>query len=582
MTQRRAILIAASEFPEEPSLQALRCPKNDVAGLAEALTSPEFGMFTDPLIFVNEPSHSTERAINRVFKEAGRDDQILIYYSGHGKQDSAGHLHLATTDTEADALETSSIAVGTLRRLIDNYACKHVALILDCCFGGAVGKDFLKSGVDDHLKLTFDGRGIYILTASTATQTAREKEGDEYSLFTKHILQGIRQGEADHDDDGLVSLDDLFEYVKTRVPREAPQYPTKWEFGVQGNSLFIARAVRTFSAERLRVFKEKILSVENDIDDDVFEHAYRVIKENQPKRDKDLFTLLDDLCEGRLTPGKFSGRWLRFGLVAPASGGQIVQPRVSESKPAPGQTPESPTRAVADQSSFTEDLKGVPLEMIFVPGDTFKMGSPKGKGSDDERPQHDVTMPGFYIGKFQITQAQWEAVMGKNPSSFKGDPALPVENVSWNDAKQFCEKLAQMTGKAYRLPSEAEWEYACRAGTTGDHAGDLDAMAWYYKNSESKTHPVGQKQPNAFGLCDMHGNVWEWCEDVWHSDYKGAPTDGSAWLSGGNSRRRVVRGGSWDYDDFNCRSARRDSLVPGYHYYILGVRVVVSARTLTP
>jgi hypothetical protein len=155
--RRRAILIAASEFPEEPSLQTLRCPKNDVAGLAEALTSPDFGLFTDPLTFINEPSHSTLRAVNRVFKEAGRDDQILIYYSGHGKPDAAGHLHLATSDTEVDALETSSICIGTLRQLIDNYACKQVALILDCCFGGAVGKDFL-SGVGIRVPRWNDGR----------------------------------------------------------------------------------------------------------------------------------------------------------------------------------------------------------------------------------------------------------------------------------------------------------------------------------------------------------------------------------------------------------------------------------------
>jgi formylglycine-generating enzyme required for sulfatase activity len=586
--QRRAILIAASEFPEEPSLQTLRCPKNDVTALAEALTSAEFGLFTDPLIFVNEPSHSTQRAINRVFKQAGRDDQILIYYSGHGKQDFAGHLHLATADTEADALETSSIAVGTLRRLIDNHACKQVALILDCCFGGAVGKDFLKSGVDDHLKLTFDGRGIYILTASTATQTAREKEGDQYSLFTKHILQGIRQGEADHDDDGLISLDDLYEYVKTRVPREAPQYPTKWEFGVQGTSLFIARAVRTFSAERLLVFKEKILGVEKDIDDDVFEHAYRVIKENQPKRDKDLFALLDDLCEGRLSPGKFSGRWLKLTPARPPEQEKKApppqQPEKKAQSPAPAiVTPpqlekKAPPRKQVE--SFTDDLNGVPLEMIYVPGGSFKMGSPEGEGYDNERPQHDVTVPGFYIGKYQVTQAQWEAVMGKNPSHFKGDPALPVESVSWNDAKEFCEKLAQMTSKAYRLPSEAEWEYACRAGTTGDHAGDLDAMAWYDKISGNKTHPVGQKQPNAFGLYDMHGNVWEWCEDVWHDSYKDAPSDGSAWLSGGDSSRRMLRGGSFITLARYCRSAFRSDSDARVLDVGVGFRVVVSARTM--
>src|SRR5262245_16640321 len=220
--------------------------------------------------------------------------------------------------------------------------------------------------------------------------------------------------------------------------------------------------------------------------------------------------------------------------------------------------------------------------MIFIPGGLFKIGSPKGAGRDSERPQFDVTVPDFYLGKFLITQAQWQAVTGKNPSRFNDDPALPVENISWNDAKVFCEKLAQVTGKAYRLPSESEWEYACRAGTTGDHAGDPDELAWHWKNSDNKTHPIGQKQPNAFGLYDMHGNVWEWCRDVWHGNYNGAPTDGSAWLSGGDRNFRVVRGGSWYSNEFNCRSASRDRFDPRTLNNNLGVRVVVSAGTLTP
>jgi formylglycine-generating enzyme required for sulfatase activity len=619
--RRRAILIAASEFPEEPSLQTLRCPKNDVAGLAEALTSPDFGLFTDPLTFINEPSYPTLRAINRVFKEASRDDQILIYYSGHGKQDTAGNLHLATADTETSALETSSIAIGTLRRLIDNHACKQVALILDCCFGGAVSKDFLKSGVDDQLKQTFHGRGIYILTASTATQTAREKEGDDYSLFTKHILQGIREGEADHDDDGLISLDDLYEYVKTRVPREAPQYPTKWEFGVQGNSLFIARAVRTYSPDRLRAFREKIKSVDDYLLPEVFDHAYKVIRENQPKRDKEFLALLETLLEGRMTISEFSSHWLkltsalspeRSGKAPPQLGNKIQPPSPVVITP-PKDKPTShlddhvtfidfggvnrgldidvyrvvsdPTtedsRSIPAHTSFTENLNGVPLEMIFVPGGSFEMGSTKGFWRNN-RPQHEVTVPDFFIGKYQITQAQWEAVMDKNPSHFKGDPALPVENISWNEAKEFCKKLAQMTGNAYRLPSEAEWEYACRAGTTGDYAGELDAIAWYSNNSGSRTHPVGQKQPNAFGLYDMHGNILEWCEDVWHTSYKDAPVDGSAWLNGGDPSRRIVRGGFMNAFGYICGSGYRDKFDLSNRNLLLGVRVAASTRALTP
>jgi formylglycine-generating enzyme required for sulfatase activity len=232
--------------------------------------------------------------------------------------------------------------------------------------------------------------------------------------------------------------------------------------------------------------------------------------------------------------------------------------------------------------SFTDDLNGVPLEMIFVPGGTFKMGSPKGEGDNNERPQHDVTVPDFYMGKYQVTQSQWKAVMGKNPSHFKGRSDLPVENISWDDAEEFCEKLSQMTGKEYRFPSEAEWEYACRSGTTGDYAGDLNAMAWYRKNSDRKSHPVGRKRPNAFGLYDMHGNVREWCCDVWHESYRNAPTDGSAWLGRSNPYviNRVIRGGSWNLDEDACRSASRDGSVDSGYYSSVGVRVVVSANAL--
>jgi eukaryotic-like serine/threonine-protein kinase len=242
-----------------------------------------------------------------------------------------------------------------------------------------------------------------------------------------------------------------------------------------------------------------------------------------------------------------------------------------------------PKPAVADKlgvaARFSENLNGATLEMVLIPGGKFLMGSPKGTGYDSERPQHEVSVPAFYCGKYQVTQAQWQAVMGNNPSHFKGDLKRPVETISWEEAQAFCKKLSTLTGKTYRLPSEAEWEYACRAGTTGDCTGELEAMAWYWENASGTTHPVGQKQANKFELYDMHGNVWEWCEDVWHKDYNGAPTDGSAWLSGGDASRRVLRGGSWINYGAIVRSANRNRVMPSVRNNNFGLRVVVSART---
>jgi formylglycine-generating enzyme required for sulfatase activity len=186
--------------------------------------------------------------------------------------------------------------------------------------------------------------------------------------------------------------------------------------------------------------------------------------------------------------------YLATRTPSPTSSGFSDSPGATQSQ--------QPTRA-----ALIENLNGVKLEMMRVPGGEFLMGSPPNEEGrdDDEGPQHRVTVPSFYIGKYEVTQAQWKAVMGSgnNPSNFKGDD-LPVGAVSWNDAKDFCRKLSGMTGKLYRLPSEAEWEYACRARTTGANAGNLDAIAWYRDNSGGMTHPVGLKQANAFGLFDIH------------------------------------------------------------------------------
>ena len=190
---------------------------------------------------------------------------------------------------------------------------------------------------------------------------------------------------------------------------------------------------------------------------------------------------------------------------------------------------------------LTLDLGGgVKMEMVLIRPGSFDMGSDKGQPA--EKPVHKVTLKkAFYIGKYEVTQEQWQAVMGGNPSGFK-DTKKPVDSVSWNACRDFAAKLSEKTGRKLSLPSEAEWEYACRAGSTtefcyGDGEAGLGEYAWYSANSGRMTHLVGQKKPNKWGLHDMHGNVWEWCEDVWHDAYEGAPTDGSAWVEGGNKYR---------------------------------------------
>ena len=220
-------------------------------------------------------------------------------------------------------------------------------------------------------------------------------------------------------------------------------------------------------------------------------------------------------------------------------------------------------------------------EMVPLPAGEFMMGaapSEAGAGKD-EQPRHLVKIKAFSIGKYEVTQGQWKAVMGSNPSYFKqcGDNC-PVEIVSWNDVQTFIKTLNQKTGGHYRLPSEAEWEYACRAGQDTLYCGgnDLDAVAWHDGNSGNQTHPVGGKQANAFGLYDMSGNVWEWVQDCYHGSYQGAPGDGSAWGGGAECAYRVLRGGSFGSSQSSVRCAYRGSSGPVNRDNRLGFRIVLS------
>jgi formylglycine-generating enzyme required for sulfatase activity len=285
--------------------------------------------------------------------------------------------------------------------------------------------------------------------------------------------------------------------------------------------------------------------------------------------------------------------WLPTNDAASAGqgkGGEVI------AKPKPTPTPKKSTPPARTNRTSSRPLprtrtNQAGIEFVLIPPGSFMMGSTNGNA--DEKPVHQVTISqAFYTGKYEVTQAQWQSVMGttihqqhdKVAVSYiivgEGDD-YPMYFVSWEEAMSFMRRLNESNdGYLYRLPTEAEWEYACRAGTKGDYyADDVNDIGWSLENSGNKTHAVGGKQPNAFGLYDMSGNVSEWCGDVYHDNYYGAPTNGSAWVNGGESQKRVLRGGGWFDRAVYLRSAARFRDSSDYREYGIGFRVVAVART---
>ena len=283
-------------------------------------------------------------------------------------------------------------------------------------------------------------------------------------------------------------------------------------------------------------------------------------------------------------------------MSAQASGGQITRKRTNttNTKAAPKKTTHAPKKttpaakthssgkprnATAGMSQAQKDriIQNLIDNMVYVQGGTFIMGATSEQGSyadSDEKPAHRVTLSSFSISRYEVTQEEWQAVMGNNPSNFKGSKR-PVENVSWNYCQEFIRRLNAMTGKHFRLPTEAEWEYAARGGNRSQGykysgSNNLNSVAWYYDNSGKTSHDVGQKSPNELGIYDMSGNVWEWCSD-WYGNYSSSSqTNSTGSYSGSN---RVYRGGGWAGNAWDCRSSNRHNNAPSSGSSALGLRL---------
>ncbi len=678
---KRALLIGVSDY--EPGLEALPAAVQDVLAMQHVLTHPEIGGFEPDHVSVlqNPERQRMEDAIYALFADRQKTDLLLLYFSGHGVLADNGEFYLTSRLTRKEGgrlVLPTAVAARSVQDWMGQSRAQRKVIILDSCYSGAFAKGVQAKDSGSLNPEQFLGeKGTAILTASTSSQYALTQTGFELSIYTHYLVEGLRTGGADQDDDGMISAEELHRYASAKVQEAAPAMTPEFYPVRDGSKILLAKspqddpmlkyrkavkqlaeedegdfsvinraflnnlqrslglssdAITTIETEELEPYRQRQAKIEQYRD--VFS---REVAANYPLSDRDRNALKRFQAQLSLRDEDIAA--IEAPILAPkqiAYDRQQAEQRQRErvqaaqsSQPIPvSQTKETSseisttsfefetaTVSIVKQPGwfgskniveinrrrgraeyFAENLgSSITLEMVKIPGGSFMMGSPdiELERYSDESPQHPVTVPSFFMGKFAITQAQYKAVMGSNPANFKG-ANRPVEQVSWNDAVEFCRKLSEQTEYTYRLPSEAEWEYASRAGTTTPFyfgetiTPDLANYNGNYAYGEGvkgiyrgQTTDIGAFPPNAFGLHEMYGNVWEWCEDCWHKNYEGAPNDGRAWVTDGNSEKRVLRGGSWDYNPRNCRSAARDHVVAGIRVNHIGFRVVCSAsRTL--
>jgi formylglycine-generating enzyme required for sulfatase activity len=524
---------------------ALKNPVNDARAVAQALRACGFDV-SESENLTQTGMKQTIRAFGEKLRGGGREGVGLFYYAGHGVQvrDRNFLIPVGAKVNNEEEVEYEAVDVGFVMAQMDAAQNALNIVILDACRDNPFARSF--RSVSRGLAQMDAPTGTLIAYATAPGKTAGDGAGSN-GLYTAELLAALRTP-------GL-AIEDVFKQVRIKVREKSAGQQVPWEASsLVGDFYFTSPHSSPTGATVAPSPLPRLTADESAVELSFWE----TIKNSTDAEDFKAY--LEQYPNGRFAA-------LAKRRVANLTAAPTGSTDAGRTGPKPRVQPDSLPATMTNRIGLT---------LIKLPPGSFMMGATNGE--DNERPVHQVTISApFYIGKYEVTQAQWVALMGNNPSEFKG-AEQPVQHVSWDDAQEFIRKLNALgDGFEYRLPSEAEWEYACRAGTTGDFAGDLDAMAWYEKNSKGGTHPVGQKQPNKFGLYDMHGNVWEWCADMSPETYQGAPADGSAWSNTG-SQKRILRGGSWDHDRNHARSAYRHWFTPSNHTHGIGFRVAAVPR----
>ncbi len=477
-----------------------------------------------------------DRALRNFVAQRGlrEGNRLLVYFAGHGHTLRAGTRRLGyivpvdapNPNRDPAGFREKAYSMESIEVHARQIEARHALFVFDSCFSGTIFRT--RSGVPDAITDRTAKPVRQFITAGDEDQVVPDE-----SVFRRQLERGLGEGDADLNRDGYITGTELGDFLQDQVTNYTRRAQTPRHGKIRDQDL--DRGDFVFLAPRV---------------------AQQV---------------------GGTAPGPGQA----VASIVPEA---VQAPSPRPAAPAVQSPPVAPPPAASLQPGEVVKDCDVCPRLVVIPGGRFMMGSPANEpGRDeDEGPQRTVEVRSFLLGQTEVTQGQWKAVMGSNPSGFKdcGDEC-PVERVSWNDAQEYVRKLSERTGKRYRLPSEAEWEYAARAGSVtawsfGNEEGRLGEHGWFNGNGGSKTQRVGSRKANAWSLYDMHGNVDEWVQDVWHDNYAGGPTDGSAWMTGGDQARRVLRGGSWVSSPQGLRSAYRLTITPANRFNSTGFRI---ART---